>query len=590
VQVGRDLIDGWVAEMTGATPGHLDDGRRPTAMKVLGQITVAATKGLTDFRTATTEVGDAFVELFENEEAAEKEFVKMAENVVAYRVADAAEEQVEDEPAEDRGGTPIPLSKWRIIEDELPVVASHRFRLTTGDRNDLIVELSRVNALTSPVIAQVEVQVPASDESIVERSVYIDRPQSIQSLAGRMATGSAGISNDDLFIVLRYLFNRVVSEAETVAEVVNLATVEITEASRILMFEQNLIDGTGTTFWYGKGGTGKSSMALGVAVDCSSSRTHEDSFLGFRYRGWRPFLYLDYEESRHGGDDEISGGAIVFKTKIDAVCKSAEVDPSEVAVHFMQPQATFARAYVEVARRRAELTERYGVEPITIIDSMQGATGYLTQSEEATGAFLVALDAYGGIVIVIDHEAESNASDRLGKMSGKSVKTQTGRLGIHFGSTRALDGTTMTVKKANHAGGRVGAVGNFVLEERFVGDPLRIDTIRFRMSGMKDLRVAGADRPTLTNDDIVLVWAHLTDKPISSKSFEEGSTAEKVFNKRVAGLRNNLNGLVKKGLFDLAGSEKPFKYTLTDKGTEQAKTMLGHYPEIVETYNEKEGQ
>ena len=101
-KAGRGRIDRWVKELQGADPGHPEEGRHPTAMRVLGWAAKDAGLGLVDFRMAAVELRVAFTGLFEDPEAAEADFNQMVANVAKYRV-------VEGESAAVQIHEPFPL-------------------------------------------------------------------------------------------------------------------------------------------------------------------------------------------------------------------------------------------------------------------------------------------------------------------------------------------------------------------------------------------------------------------------------------------------------------------------------------------------
>ena len=86
-KLGRRKIEHYTAELRGANPGHPEQGRRPTTMRVLGWASRDALAGEVDFRQAVEHLRAVFIELM-GDESAGGEFDEMVARVVAYRVAE----------------------------------------------------------------------------------------------------------------------------------------------------------------------------------------------------------------------------------------------------------------------------------------------------------------------------------------------------------------------------------------------------------------------------------------------------------------------------------------------------------------------
>lgn len=151
------------------------------------------------------------------------------------------------------------------------------------------------------------------------------------------------------------------------------------------------IERGGPTILFADGGTGKSTVALAMAVSMASG----EDIIGRRHGAPVPVLYLDWEA---GVDDT--------QNRIEAICVGAGIDPRDVPINYRRQVASLAEG---AASNRREIS-RLGAG-LVVIDPFGAARGGDPESAEVTIKSFSAIRSFGVPVLIVDHVTKREGND-----------------------------------------------------------------------------------------------------------------------------------------------------------------------------------
>ena len=195
---------------------------------------------------------------------------------------------------------------------------------------------------------------------------------------------------------------------------VDLAAVDYNQRPTYLL-KGLVLDGA-PTLLFGRGGLGKSIVALGVALSLSSG----NDFLGVTPTRVCKVLYLDWEWS-----------AEVHAARLAALCAAAGTTPPRGGIYYRHMVSPFVEAAPGIRRDLAET----GAE-LLIIDSMGLARGGEVKEDGATNDVFRALRSFGVASLITDHIAKG--TDAEGPI-GSVYSTNGARLLWRLGGVRLDD-------------------------------------------------------------------------------------------------------------------------------------------------------
>jgi AAA domain-containing protein len=150
------------------------------------------------------------------------------------------------------------------------------------------------------------------------------------------------------------------------------------------------VEHEGATVLFADGGTGKSFIALAIAISASS----EGSVIGKRHADPRPVLYLDWETSR-----------VTAQERLDAILAGAGIR-ERPPIFYRRMSASLVEA---AANLRREVAER-GVG-LVVVDALGAARAGEPESADITIRLFNAARSLGVPWLGVDHVTKANGND-----------------------------------------------------------------------------------------------------------------------------------------------------------------------------------
>lgn len=186
-----------------------------------------------------------------------------------------------------------------------------------------------------------------------------------------------------------------------------------------------LLETGGPTVLYGDGDTGKTTLAIALAVTAASGTP----VLGTLRANPAPVLFLDYE-----------GSPATFRSRLGAMCEGADIPIPEV--HYRREYASLQ----ESARQIRREVEAIGARTV-IVDSIGIACGGAPEAADVTLAFFRAVDSLRTPCFLIDHITK-NGGDDQGKAYGSVYKHNRPRLTWQVSSKLDREGTRIVAMRS----------------------------------------------------------------------------------------------------------------------------------------------
>lgn len=173
------------------------------------------------------------------------------------------------------------------------------------------------------------------------------------------------------------------------------------EPVRYLMYP--LLTSSGATVIAAPGGSGKSFLALSVALTVATGSTR---FLGLRPNTAGPVLYLDWEDERATQDERVA-----------ALCHAAGAEIPTERLIYSRVRAPLSQAADAISRKIMELPNR---PLLVIVDSIGKARGGDVNSSQLTNELFAAIDKLRTPALCIDHKSkemiENNKAGAIGSI------------------------------------------------------------------------------------------------------------------------------------------------------------------------------
>jgi hypothetical protein len=210
-----------------------------------------------------------------------------------------------------------------------------------------------------------------------------------------------------------------------------------------------LVEAEGYTVLYARGGSGKSYLAVGIAVSVASGQP----VLGLAPRSTGNVVYLDWESS-----------ASVLTHRIRRVCNGIETTNLEHRIDHVRMTGPFAA-------RRAAISEHLAtVRPaLVVIDSKGGATTGSPESSEGIIDLARAVRYLDAPVLLIDHISKATIrGDDPDMAFGSQYVEASARLAWSLQTEHGRD--MMTLRLRNTKANNHARAGDLTLAMHFVGD------------------------------------------------------------------------------------------------------------------------
>lgn len=190
---------------------------------------------------------------------------------------------------------------------------------------------------------------------------------------------------------------------------IDLRVYEKSSGSRWLL--EPFIERTGATILFADGGTGKSTIALAMAVSLASGV----DIIGVRHGDTVPVLFLDWEA---GADDT--------QDRVRAICAGAGVNYADAPIHYRRQVASLPEGAASNRREVAKL----GIG-LVVVDPFGAARGADPESADVTIRSFNAMRSFGVPVLVVDHVTKregNDASKPFGSVFTSNSARQTWRM------------------------------------------------------------------------------------------------------------------------------------------------------------------
>jgi hypothetical protein len=184
---------------------------------------------------------------------------------------------------------------------------------------------------------------------------------------------------------------------ETGEPMIDLAEVEPQSQERRYLVDPVLVDGE-TTLWAADGGTGKSTLAAALALALATGR---EIVPGWRVRGRRTVLYLDWESTAHE-----------HRARINALARAAGYEEVPYGIYY---RANYRALADDAGWLRREVA-RHGIGAV-IVDSVIPAASDDIKDAASARALFNALRGLGDSVarLALTHLAKSEAEREHGR-------------------------------------------------------------------------------------------------------------------------------------------------------------------------------